>query len=172
MKAQILDLVIGLNKKQRITLEVDGDLKQTYDKLRDKAVDITIKQYRARRSLDANAYAWTLLDKLSEATETPAEDIYRDAIRSIGGVSEIVCVQDKAVDGLRKAWKHNGIGWQTEADKSKIEGCTNVKLYYGSSLYDTAQMSRLLDMLIQDCKSIGIETRPQGEIDALLESWG
>ena len=34
---------------------------------------------------------------------------------------------------LRRGWEHNGLGWVTEILPSKIAGCVNVVLYYGSS---------------------------------------
>ena len=66
----------------------------------------------------------------------------------------------------------NGIGWQTDTFPSKIKGCTNVILYYGSSTYDSAQMSRLTNIIIQDCEQLGIETKSAEEIQSLLKSWG
>lgn len=130
-----------------------------------------IKKAKKRRSVDANGYAWVLIDKLSAALRLSKEDIYRNAIRDIGGVSEVVCVQDEAVESLCDKWSKNGIGWQTEAFPSRIEGCTNVTLYYGSSTYDSSQMGRLIDHLVQDCHALGIETRPEDEVKALLEGW-
>jgi uncharacterized protein YbbC (DUF1343 family) len=87
-------------------------------------------------------------------------------------VSSIVAVQNKAVDKFRKEWEDRGLGWQTETIPIKTEGCTGVIVYYGSSTYDTKQMARLIDAIVQDCQAIGIETRPQEEIDSLLEEWG
>lgn len=144
---------------------------QLFDDLKDCAVDISIKKAANRRSKDANALAWVLIDKIAEKTRIPKKEVYRNAIREIGGVSEMVCVQDKAVDRLRSGWEKNGIGWQTETAPSKLPGCTNVILYYGSSTYDTAQMSRLLDLIIQECEQHGIATL-RDEADALLGKWG
>lgn len=171
MKARIIDFSIGLNRKQRLTLELDGDFRGEYDELKDKDVSITIKKYRQKRSLDANAYCWVLIDKLAEVTGEPKETIYRQAIRNIGGVSETVCVQDKAVQKLRDGWERNGLGWQTDTYPSKIPGCTNVVLYYGSSTYDTAQMARLIDLIVYDCKLQGIETLTPQELDAMKDRW-
>ena len=47
----------------------------------------------------------------------------------------------------------------------------NVILYYGSSTFDTRQMSRLIDNLIQDAKAVGIETMPPDKLAALLGEW-
>lgn len=171
MKGRINDLLVQMNGKQRLVLELEGDFRGEWDKLHDRAVEITIKRYREKRSLDANGYAWALIDRIAAEMRTTKEEVYRSTIRSIGGVSEVVCVQDRAVDKLRQGWSNNGLGWQTETFPSKIDGCTNVILYYGSSTYDSRQMSLLIDSLVQDCRALGIETRPQEEIDALLRSY-
>ena len=64
-----------------------------------------------------------------------------------------------------------GLGWQTDTMPSKHQGYTRVILYYGSSTYDKAQMGRLIDLIVQDCTSIGIEVKPQEEIDSLLQEY-
>lgn len=137
-----------------------------------KAGDYEINHIRKRRSLDANAYCFVLLDKLSADLQTPKEELYRRYIKEIGGVSETVCVPNKAVDKLVGVWESRGLGWQTDTFPSKLEGCTNVILYYGSSVYDTKQMSRLIDSIVQDCVAIGIETKSEEEINSLLNEWG
>ena len=136
-----------------------------------KVYDVTIKPHRERRSLDANAYCWVLIDKLAAAYRMTKEEVYREYIRHIGGNNSTVCVQDKAVEQLVSGWERNGLGWQAETYPSKIVGCTNVILYYGSSTYDTEQMSRLIDMIIFDCKAQGIETLPPDKLTAMMEGW-
>ena len=147
------------------------DARKFVGEMKDKKYEVTIKEFREKRSLDANAYCWVLLDKLAETLREPKEQIYRSYIREIGGNCEVVCVLNSAVDRLRKGWERNGLGWLTETEKSKIDGCTNVVLYYGSSTYDTKQMSRLIDMIIQDCRGCGIETLPPERLAGMLEEW-
>lgn len=133
--------------------------------------DYEIKQIRPKRSLDANAFCFVMLDKLSAVLKTPKEELYRRYIKEIGGVSDTVCVPTKAVERLVDTWEARGLGWQADTFPSKLEGCTNVILYYGSSVYDTAQMSRLIDCIVQDCTAIGIETKSEEEINSLLSQW-
>lgn len=134
--------------------------------------DCEIKEHREKRSLDANAYAWVLLDKLAQATRIPKTEIYQKAIKEIGGVSDTVCVQQKAADRLESGWACNGIGWFTERSESSISGCVNMTLYYGSSVYDTAQMSRLIDYIVEDCKALGIETLTPEKLEMMKGEWG
>ena len=171
MKAQIVDFSMTFAGKQRLTFELDGDFREQYDQLHETDVELTVKRFRQKRSLDANALAWVLIDKIAQRMRMSKVDVYRDHIRHIGGVSETVCVQDRAVDKLTDAWSKNGIGWQTEIFKSKIPGCTNVTLYYGSSTYDTAQMSALIDALVKTCEALGIETMPEEELKSLMEAY-
>jgi hypothetical protein len=133
--------------------------------------DYTISKERKKRSLDANGYAWVLIDKIAAAMRLGKEEVYRNSIRDIGGNSEIICVPDKAVDTLRRCWEKNGLGWQMDTMPSKLPGCTNAVLFYGSSAYDTHQMSILIDRLVQDCKALGIETLPPEKLAALTEGW-
>lgn len=136
-----------------------------------KAGEYEIVKKRKRRSLDSNAYAWVLIDKLAEAMNLPKEEIYRQTIRNIGGVSETVCVVEAGVEQLVRSWQRNGLGWSCEVFDSRIEGCKNVTLHYGSSVYTQAQMGRLIDALVQDCKALGIETLPPDQMRAMLEAW-
>lgn len=140
---------------------------------KDKEYCLTVKEYKKKRSLNSNSYAWVLLGKLAEKLRIPKTDIYRNYVKEIGGnTKDIVCVQDKALDKLRSAWESNGLGWVTDTLPSKIDGCTNVILYYGSSTYDVEQMSRLIQLIVQDCKEFGIPTYDREELDRLVKEWG
>lgn len=132
---------------------------------------VDCSKQKRKRSLDANAYAWVLIDKLATVLQKPKTEIYKQYIKDVGGNSETVCVVNKAVDKLCSSWSKNGLGWQTDTMASKIDGCTNVILYYGSSEYDTRQMSRLINLIVEDCKMQGIETMTPDELSALLDRW-
>lgn len=136
-----------------------------------KKYSAELAEVKNRRSLDANAYCWVLIGALSEALGRPRDEIYRHYVREMG-VNSIVCLKSDAADELQEAWGLHGLGWLTDAFPSKLPGCTNVILYYGSSTYDTAQMSRLIDLIVEDCKEQGIETATPAELALLKEEWG
>lgn len=171
MKARLHDLTLARDGGCVLTIATRENIGAMFDELHETDVDVTVKKHREKRSLDANAYAWVLMDKLAEATGTSTSEVYRQAVKDVGGNTEIVCVREKAVQKLCDGWNKNGIGWQTEIMDSKIEGCKNVVLYYGSSTFDTKQMSRLIDNIVQDCKAVGIETLTPQQLDALKEDW-
>lgn len=170
----IKDLAVDF-KTGKTILSLSVDEKQAaiacYDECKGP-ISVKISKYRAKRSKDANAYCWVLIGKLAEKLNRSPADIYRDAIKDIGGNYEVVCTVNNAVDKLCSSWRRNGIGWQTDTMDSKLPGCTNVMLYYGSSTYDMAQMSRLINIIVEECKAQGIETRTPDEISKLVSLWG
>lgn len=170
MKAKITDFSFTIEGKQKLTFELDSDFRKQYDKLKDHDVRVKVTRYRKRRSLDANAYAWVLMDKIAEATKVDKITVYRNAIREIGGVSDLVAVADHAVDKFRANWSAKGIGWQTDVLDSK-DGYKRVIVYYGSSTYDSEQMGALIDSLVQDAEALGIETRAPEEIARIKSLW-
>lgn len=173
MRGKLRDLTMNRDGSQNVTITLEGvDFRNTFDDLNGKELDVEIKQHRNRRSREANSYAWVLVNQIAEKLSIDKDDVYKDAIRRIGGVSEIVCVKDKAVERLRAGWEQNGVGWQTETMPSKLEGCTNVILYYGSSTYDSKQMSLLIDHLIREAEVLGIPTITPNEKERLMAQFG
>ena len=97
-------------QKQLITWLLEQDNTKQYE----------LKEYKQKRSLDSNAYAWVLLGKLQDKLHIPKEDIYRDLIKNIGSF-EIIPIKNEAVERFRQAWSNHGLGWVTETMKSKLE---------------------------------------------------
>lgn len=162
MIGRLKDLTLNRQGGQDITITVQADFRAAFDELSGRDLDIEIKPRRKRRSNDANRYAWELIDKIAAKMHLDKVEVYREAIRAIGGVSDTICIPSAAVERVCTGWKHNGVGWTTETYPSKLQGCTNVILYYGSSTYDTQQMALLIDHLVQDAEALGIPTYPQG----------
>lgn len=156
------DVSYSANGKPRVTVEFASKAALAEIEGLDD-VTVEIKKYREKRSLDQNAMAWVFIDKLAEKLKLPKEEVYRNEIKQIGGVSNTVCVMEKAADKLVETWRKNGLGWSAEKVPSKIDGCVNVILYFGSSTFDTAQMTRFIDAILQDCKAVGIDTTPLSE---------
>ena len=172
MDALIHDLQLTRDGAAILSLRVPlSQIEKVFDELEGEELTLDLKKKRKRRSLSANAYAWVLMNKIAEKSGVASADIYRAAVRDVGGNMTPVCVKNEAVFALRSAWAKNGAGWVSDTAESKIEGCTVVMLYTGSSEFDTAQMSRMIDNLIEDARSLDIETMPPQELAGMLESW-
>lgn len=74
---------------------------------------------------------------------------------------------------FKVVWESLGTGWPTEhVDYTKDGERLVVRAYYGSSRYNSKQMSRLLDSVVEDCKEQDIETMTERELSLLKEEWG
>ena len=130
-----------------------------------------LKKTTKKRSLDANSFCWTLASQIAEVVRLPKEEVYRRNIREVG-VYTPMPIKAEAVAEFRRVWAHKGIGWFVDVvDDSKIPGYKLCFAYHGSSVYDTGQMSRLIDSLIQDAQSVGIDTIGEREKSLLLDGW-
>ena len=137
-----------------------------------KVLAVEIKQYRRKRSLDANAYLWVLCQKLAEVVRATKEEIYKKAIKQEGQF-EIVPIKDEAVERWLEIWAGKGLGWFAEVlGESKFRGYKNIISYYGSSVYDSKEMAVLVDEIVSWCKEMGVETMPEHELAVLKEEWG
>ena len=171
MKADLVDISFTRDGDTLLTVRTRENVTELFDRLKDLPVRVEVKQWREKRSLDANGYFFVLLDKLAEKLRLPKTELYQHFVKEVGGNTETVCVRNEAVDKLISGWGHNGLGWVSQTAPSKIAGCTNVILYYGSSTFDTAEMSRLIDLVVQECKQQGIETMTPEQLSR-LEGYG
>lgn len=138
----------------------------------DKDYELNIGKPTKAKSNEANAYYWVLIGKLSEKINVPPKEIYRNHIRDVGGNYEVVPIRDDAVDTWQKNWINKGLGWVCESlGESKLRGYTNMICFYGSSTYDSKQMSRLIELCVTDCKEQGIETMTPTELALLIENY-
>lgn len=172
MRGKLADVSIDFKTgKQKISFILDTKIDNLDEIDNIEKLDIEAKKHREKRSLDANAYCWVLLGKLSEKMGISSKDIYIMEIKNIG-VYEVLPIKEKAVDKFIEAWQNNGIGWPCEIiGRSKLNGYVNIKAYYGSSTYDTKQMSILIDSIVEDCKLQGIEIATPEELERLKLEW-
>ena len=179
MKATDIDILYttDLNTMQVVlTTNRSKEYQQKIFKLKEltgegKLLAVDIKQYRKRRSLDANAYCWILSQKIAEKIGNTKEYVYKKAIRDAGQF-EIVPIRNDAVERWIKNWESKGLGWQSIVmGESKLEGYTNTINYFGSSVYNVKEMSLLLEELVYQAKELGIDTMTDTEKKELLEMW-
>lgn len=164
-------------KSPKIALLLDGRVEVTFtttravlgelEGLKDKELNVSVKEYRPKRSLSQNAYMWVLLGALSGKLCLGANELYKIYVKEFG-VYEILPIRDEALESFKAKWGKNGLGWFVEEiGASKLNGYTNVIAYYGSSTYNSTEMTRIIDAIIQDCQVQGITTMLTDEFLAL-----
>ena len=162
-------------RKSKISLLLDTKEIEVVEQLKNEnKLNIEMKKYRKKRSLDANAYCWVLCDKIAkelskDGTIITKEKIYQDAILQIGTFEPMI-IEEKAFENFKRIWEKQGLGFLIQ-EVSKKDKCIKVHCYYGSSTYDSKEMSLLINLLVELAKSLNIETKTPAEINSLLESW-
>lgn len=150
----------------------------TIDKLiqwafkQDKNKLYEIREYTKDRSNRANNYFWKLLQELCELHQIDPIPEYKNRVKELG-IFRRFRIETKDIKTFEIMWESKGIAWFCEIADTEYVGDIEFKIinaYYGSSSFNTKQMSRLIDGVVQDCKAVGIETKTDAEIRSLLES--
>lgn len=154
--------------------------KPDLEKLRDEDVNLSIKKYKEKRSIDANAYYWVLLSKFSEVMGFSKPYAHNYFLCKYGQLE--VCDGKNILAYIpctEKAFKQ-----AAEDEYIHLKPTSNVKmgndgvmyrmykLVKGSSAYDTYEMAKLIDGLVAECQENGIETLTPDELNRLKEQWG
>ena len=123
-----------------------------------------IKEHKDKRSLNANSYFYVLQNKLADYIQVSNEELHFEVLKQYSDVTLVTLPKTSNIEGLIKYYEVYKEG--------KIKGNDVViyKVYRPSSEMDTKQFSRLLDGMIRECKSVGIETMTPDEI-AKLEGY-
>lgn len=162
-------------KKLKISLLLDtNDINVVEELKNENKLNIELKKWYKKRSIDANSYCWVLCDKIAKELSKDGqvvtkENIYKDAILQIGSFEPFI-TQEKTFDKFKRIWEKQGLGFLVQ-EVSRKDKCVKVHCYYGSSTYDSKEMSLLIQILIDLAKSLNIEIKSQEEINSLLEQW-
>lgn len=136
-----------------------------------KPYTIEIKEYRETRTRTANNFLWAILDKCAEKLHTTKEELYRKYIPSVGTFRDWDLPEDK-VGTFCHAWESQGTGWVTErVDYAGDGNLITIRAYYGSSTYTKKRMSRLIDMVVEDAKELGVDCMTEKERSLLIDKW-
>lgn len=153
------------NKLQIINLVESEPLEKLWD----------IKEHKAKRSLNQNSYYWALLAKVAEKSSISRNRCHNEMLASYG--------QDEYVDDRlvyvtipdnEKAEREamEAETYHLRPTSSVMDG-NDGTLYRvwvmlrGSHTYNTAEMRRLLEGMIDEAKQLGIETLPEEELEML-----
>lgn len=170
--ADKIDARVALNGDMEVILRVEAESKSTVrsviQSLVDRRLSVEIKQWRAKRSRDANAYFWVLCAKIADVLQKSKEEVYLDLLGDYGVFTHIV-VKPNVTDRVKAEWRT-----VKELGEVTINGRTGVQLqcYFGSSTYDTKEMSRLIDGAVHEAKELGIETLTPAELATMKNEWG
>lgn len=176
-KGNIQDAIRTFDNKLIFTLKTDfSNIEGLEDEMKslfetEKGVKVEMSIWREKRSLNANAYCWVLLDAIAKKQRTTKEEVYKHIIKDVGSF-EILSLKTEAVEMFIKRWQSKGLGWVCDiiGDSDKPD-YTDICAFYGSSTYDTEEMSRLIDEVVERAKELGIQTETPDKIAELKSLW-
>ena len=156
---------IILTTKDYIKNEIE-ELKNVI--LNGKELTVEIKQYRHKRSIDSNAYMWLLLNKMASILNTTKDEVYLQELSRYGIYTHVV-VKENVVARVKAEWRT-----VIELGKVNINGKEGIQLqcYFGSSTYNSKEMSTLINGVVQDAKELGINTVTNKELELMSSAWG
>ena len=128
----------------------------------DKRYDVTIKEHREHRSLDSNAYAWSLITQIADEMRADKQQIYEYMLVKYGQSETVSVLSSINISGYFKYY--TAVGTATLNGKE----FTHYRIYKGSSEFDTREMSIFIDGVVADAQELGIDTRTPDEIAEML----
>ena len=144
--------------------------------LMNRQYTLEIKQFRKKRSLDANQKMWALINEMSTKIHLTPEEIYQGYIPDVGNNYRVFPVKPEEINEFATEWCNGHLGRMVEdmgpCRKRDLIGYHNLRCYRGSSEYDVQTFSRLLNLVEQDCRQLGIDVLSERERSLLMEEWG
>ena len=170
---RLIDMSMGMNRRPRITLELDGNPLSRLDPLKDVLLDIEIRKHREKRSLSANAYFHVLVNKIAAETGESDEAVKVRLVLDYGvvdkdGEGKLVGFKlPQAVDPT-KYWPYTKY-IETREENGKLFNC--YLFYKHTSDMDSKEMARLIDGAISEARELGIETDTPEQLARFKEDW-
>lgn len=131
-------------------------------------LSITAKKFRQKRSLDANGYCWALMTKIADAINSSKDEVYEEMLQKYGYLYQdedgYIPVTVKSGVDMSKIQGH----WKFFKSNGKFDSYLMIK---GSSEYDSAEMAKFIDRIVEEAKDLGIETATPAELERMKEQW-
>ena len=138
----------------------------------DLEYELECKPAKAKRSLDANGYAWVLIQKLAKVYGLTPIEVYKQIIIDMYTYTD-ECIKEQDFDRNKREWEegHYGRSYEYLYPSKSQKGWIFIRKHRSSSDYDTREMSHFLDLVIFECQQEGVETRTPEEIAKLKDAW-
>ena len=150
------------------------DALELTSEIKDRVYVCEVKEYREKRSLDANAYFHVLVHKIAEAMDLGEDEVKVNMvfeygsvmIDEIGGKVGFKLPTTVDVSSIFKYAK-----WFDKRTENGIDFNCYI-IYEHTRNYNTKQMARIIDGTVYTAQELGIETMTPDELAKLKELWG
>lgn len=124
----------------------------------DPAKRYEVKEVKRRRSLTQNAYYWAMLNKLARVLGMGDTEVHLNMLREYG-VAELMSLAPEVPAGDYFKY-YDDLGCDFVGGEER----RTIKAYKGSSHMDSAEFSRLINGMREECASQGIDVATPEEI--------
>ena len=121
----------------------------------EKLFIVEVKEPKSKRSLEQNRMLWQLIHSIAKQQHQDDMEVYCALLERADAKSDYIITAYDMEDDLRKCFR--GVRF---IRKQEVNGkdCNIYKVYIGSSKMDTKEMTELLDITLQLCAELGIQT--------------
>ena len=132
-------------------------------------LQVEFKKQRAKRSINANNYHYALCGKIAEVLGSTADEVHRMLMADYGTPET-----DEAGRTYFSLMKEpHGYCKPTGHFEDRKDGRYQwFVIIKPSHLYDTREMSRLIDGTVYEAKALEIETMTPAQIEEMKARWG
>ena len=177
MNGKLREWAFSRTGERILILTTRESCKQLWEQLGGGEITFSIKKRATPRSLNANNYAWSLIEKLATAIKSDKDTVYEEMLRRYGtgeSYTDEAGNECKVLFSLREGippslvarhYAEVGVGY---IDGKKFVHYRAIK---GTSEYSTKEMSVFLDGIVSECREVGIQTDTPEMIARYKEAW-
>lgn len=177
MNGFLKDITYARSGEYILSIYTRESCKQLWEQLGGGEITFSIKKRATPRSLNANNYAWSLIEKLATAIKSDKDTVYEEMLRRYGtgeSYTDEAGNECKVLFSLREGippslvarhYAEVGVGY---IDGKKFVHYRAIK---GTSEYSTKEMSVFLDGIVSECREVGIQTDTPEMIARYKEAW-
>lgn len=179
MRGRLIDIVRDIFSGEfRITLGV-YQVPNSIDALRDAELHISLKKWKNKRSLTANAYYWVLVSKIADAIHAPQGVVHNKLLRDYGQLemvdgSLLTVMVPETPEAMARVDRADLYHLKPTGHMVEGKDGRQFRAYFvikGSSEYDSKEMATLIDGAVEDAKELGLETLPEDEVRRMMEAY-
>jgi hypothetical protein len=166
MHCKKIEMMTKPNGDVVLSLTVDGYYNrrkaiELYSQLKDKELTAVLKEFKSSRSIEQNDMLWGIITQISDKIngshrEEDLMNIYGNLLQRANIKREYIRTLEQAVNILKDSFRA-----VIEVPNSrKIENgkeTVGYWVYYGSSKFDTKEMTELIDIALDFATEVGID---------------
>lgn len=135
----------------------DYSVIKTFQKYQGMPMRIGIHNWKEDRTISQNNFLWACIGDIARVTQNHDKwQIYIEMLKRYGKFTHIL-VHPNAVERFKQEWRE-----VEDLGEVKTEGgmiANQLRVYYGSHLYTTEEMSNLLNGVIDEMKALNIKPK-------------